>query len=116
MKSLFFAFILLLGASSQAGILNSNLNPRHQKAIEDAVLAQCGAINLNQVTLSSVVDPAELGDEYFYIDLKGMVRYEQNLFEEVNIAVKSVMVSQYDHSAQEWGYFEVKSVTCTPAL
>lgn len=114
MKTILSLVTLCLSLSSFAGIQNSNLDPRHEMAIENAVYAQCNVRNLEVSEISSQVDWSEVGDEFFAIKLNGTHRIDQGQYDNYTVEVKSVMWSAYDHQAKEWGYFEVQSVLCTP--
>lgn len=113
MKTILSLITLCLSLSSFAGIQNSNLDPRHETAIEKAVYAQCNVRNLEISEISSQLDWSEVGDEFFAIKLNGTHRIDQAVFVDYTVEVKSVMWSAYDHQAKEWGFFEVQSVLCT---
>lgn len=112
MKTVILLMTLGLSLSSFAKIQNSTLNPLHEIAIEKAVDAQCGVRNLEISEVSSQIDWSELGDEFFTIKLNGTSRLDQNVLVDYVVEVKSVMWSQYNHDAKEWGVFEVQSVQC----
>ena len=115
MKKMLLLTSLLLSQVSFAAISESKLELRHQALIEKAIDANCGSFReLTEVNTSEVVIQIDQGirDIKYTTVLTGLQRLDQNIFDRYEIVVESEYADMYDHSAQDWGAYNVTKVSC----
>lgn len=114
---LFTVFVLLMGATAQAQISNSQYDLRHQNLIEQASLNACqvNGGRLTQVSTSVVEEKIDQGifDLHYTTELELTVRIDQGVYDTYKVTVKSLRMDAYDHVAQDWGIYSVESATCS---
>lgn len=115
MKTLLVVFVLLLSQISSAEIKFSAYDKRHQEAITKAITSNCG-INGVVIQLSSLEAPVKVDQGIIDFDFitEIMVRQalDQYQFDEYPVTVYSSYSDHYDHSAQNWGRYQVTKVVC----
>ncbi len=115
MKKTLIAISLLFTQISFAEITNSNHELRHQDLIEKSITSNCGSMrDLTEVSVTSedIVIDNGIRDINYVTVLSGLQRMDQNIFDRYTITVKSNYADMYDHSSQNWGAYNVSSVTC----
>ena len=115
MKKLLVIAALCASHSAPAAIENSNLEPRHQTLIKNAVYNSCG--------LSGVVEQTANQEEVIFVDqgirdvkytttLAVKVGVDQYMYDEYSVIVKSEYADMYDHVSKNWGVYSIENVFC----
>lgn len=111
------AIALLMTATAQAEIANSQYDARHQSLIEKASLKACNVNGgrLTQVSSTVVEDRVDQGiiDLYYTTELELTVRIDQGVYDTYKVNVQSLLASAYDHTAQDWGIYSVEAISCS---
>lgn len=118
MKRIILLTLLTLNITAQADILNSDLDPVHQKLITEAVAEKCYLSgDLTLVANTTKVDVVDQGirDIYFTTKFTTTDTYDQNISDKYLVTVNSVKSDQYDHVNKNWGVYLVESVKCVRA-
>ena len=108
MKFLALAVLML---SSTLSFASNSYNPRHIKAIENAILTKCGRFeDVYMVSSTERVHRVDNGirDVYYVTVYSGLQNADR-----VKIKVWSDYADMYDHTAQDWGYYSVSQVECS---
>lgn len=102
-------------SSADAKIENSSLELRHQELIEKAVEAKCQLLPRGVAEVKTVVTPIRIDqgitDYQYETVLHLSVRVDQMLFDTYEVVVNSSYAAAYDHSRQEWGVYDIESVS-----
>lgn len=115
MKNALILLSLVFTQVSLAAINNSNYVARHQAIIEKEIQKRCGYMrNLTVISSTEEVIHIDQGitDVKFLTILKGEQKMDQNIFDTFTITVASEYADGYDHTAQDWGFYNVNSVKC----
>lgn len=118
MKPIILSTLLALNITAQADVLNSDLDPVHQKMITEAVVAKCHLNgDLTLISNTTQVDVVDQGvrDTYFTTTFEALDAYDQNMSDKYLVTVNSVKWDQYDHVNKNWGAYSVESVQCVRA-
>lgn len=118
MKLIILSTLLALNITAQAAVLNSDLDPVHQKTIADAVAEKCFLSgDLTLISNTSRIDVIDQGvrDTYFTTTFETLDSYDQNMSDKYLVTVNSVKWDQYDHVNKNWGAYSVESVQCVRA-
>lgn len=118
MKHIILSTLLALNITAQADVLNSDLDPVHQKLISEAVVAKCHLNgDLTFISSSSSVHVVDQGvrDTYFTTTFETLDSYDQNMSDKYLVTVNSVKWDQYDHVNKNWGAYSVELVKCVRA-
>lgn len=118
MKSFGLLVLVLFAVSSaSAKIENSALESRHQDLIEKAIESKCQFVPGSLVEIATQVTPVRVDqgimDYKYETVLQFKVRVDQMLFDIYEVTVRSAFAAAYDHVSQEWGIYDIESVsTC----
>lgn len=110
-----FITLALIGLTTQAAIINSNFEARHNNKIVDAIGDSCNV--MSELTLVSTkketvrIDQG-ITDYKFTSVFTGKQRYDQNMFDHYEITVESWLNDGYDHQTGEANWYYVESVKC----
>lgn len=116
MKKMLVALSVVFSQVSFASIADSKYEARHLNIIETSIVKNCGNFkNLTQVDSKEKVIVIDQGirDVQFTTTLTGLKRVDQTIFDEYEIVVESEYADMYDHNSQNWGAYNVTSVTCS---
>jgi hypothetical protein len=116
MKKMLLTFSIVFSQVSFASIADSKYEARHLNLIETSIVKNCGNFkNLTQVDSNEKVIIIDQGirDVQFKTKLTGLQRMDQNIFDEYEIVVESEYGDMYDHNSQNWGVYNVTSVSCS---
>lgn len=112
MKKLALITTLLTSSMTQAYMMYSDYNERHNSTIEKAIDLKCGKLNTLAVVSTK--------KERVKVD-QGIVDYKYTTeinataadYTRYSVTVKSWYYDSYDHESQDWGSYSVESVECT---
>jgi protein-disulfide isomerase-like protein with CxxC motif len=114
MKKVLLVAALLMSQMAFSQIIGSDLEPRHQNKILEAVANKC-YLNGKATQISSVAKNIQYDQGYdteHTTELNVQDTIDQYYTVDYRVIVVSMMYDGYDHNAKDHGYYEVKEITC----
>jgi hypothetical protein len=115
MKLVLVLLALVANVSSAVEISGSDYAGRHVRAIDRAIINNCGYF-WDYVLVSSEAEVTQVDqgirDVKYFSVISAVRRIDQGIWDNYKITVVSGYADMYDHAEKDWGVYTVKSVRC----